>query len=263
MKYTILGASGFIGQHLVETLRTKGIDVFAPGRTGPDIFRGNLGHVIYCIGVTADFRSKPFETVDAHVCTLADILRRCEFDSFLYLSSTRVYGRALNTFENVGITVDPANALDIYNISKLMGESLCLACNRKETRVARVANVVGKRSAFSEDFVDSIVRDAKSGHVVLRTSLISAKDYIRIDDVVDLLTEISKRGASKIYNVASGRQISHADWMARLAKATGCGFDVVKDSPVSSFPNIDISLIRAEFGFEARDVFELLPALIG
>jgi len=36
-------------------------------------FRIDPGHVIYCIGLTADFRQKPFETIEAHVSKLAEV----------------------------------------------------------------------------------------------------------------------------------------------------------------------------------------------
>ena len=44
MKYTILGASGFIGQHLVETLRAKGADVFIyDSQYTPESYEHNRG----------------------------------------------------------------------------------------------------------------------------------------------------------------------------------------------------------------------------
>ena len=104
-------------------LRTRGHDVVAVSR-GALLSEGEeLGHVIYAIGVTADFRWKPFETVDAHVSTLAQLLKNSQFDSWLYLSSTRVYGSATIqqlAQETQPVTVYP-NADGLYDISKLMG----------------------------------------------------------------------------------------------------------------------------------------------
>jgi hypothetical protein len=84
---------------------------------------GPLGHVIYCIGLTADFRSRTFDTVEAHVCTLLDVLRRGEFESIVYLSSTRLYAGSDSTSEETSIRISP---FDVYNTSKLAGESLVL-----------------------------------------------------------------------------------------------------------------------------------------
>jgi len=79
MKFTVLGAGGFIGSHLLAHLRQAGHDCFAPARGDATLFAEELGHVIYCIGLTADFRSRPFDTVRAHVCLLADVLEKAPF----------------------------------------------------------------------------------------------------------------------------------------------------------------------------------------
>src|SRR5712691_7197034 len=139
---TVLGASGFIGSHLVARLQELNLQCFAPERD-QELGGKSLGHIVYCIGLTADFRQKPFETVDAHVSTLLKIVRQCEFDSLLYLSSARLYrGQETIAGEDDPVRVNPLQNDDIYNISKLMGESLSLDCGRP-ARVARLSAVYG------------------------------------------------------------------------------------------------------------------------
>ena len=79
MHYTVLGSSGFIGKHVAEALRCRGYAPFCPGRE-EDTSRRDLGTVFYCIGLTADFRQRPLETVDAHVCMLNSLLCRATFE---------------------------------------------------------------------------------------------------------------------------------------------------------------------------------------
>jgi len=55
----------------------------------------DLGHIIYCIGITADFRRRPHDTITAHVTKLQEVLTRTSFESLVYLSSTRVYSRCV------------------------------------------------------------------------------------------------------------------------------------------------------------------------
>src|SRR6267378_3887747 len=139
---TVLGASGFIGSHLVKRLRELNIECLAPGRE-EQLPGRNLGEVIYCIGLTADFRSRPFDTVDAHVCKLLSVLRDCEFDSLLYLSSTRLYeGHSQTAREEDSLKFGPTNPSDLFGLSKALGESLSLACGKK-VRVVRPSNVYG------------------------------------------------------------------------------------------------------------------------
>ena len=88
MSYSILGASGFIGARLVGALRDAGYDCDAYSHKEEARLSGRLGHVIDCVGVTSDFRERPFDAVRAHVGRVMDLIERCQFDSYLYLSST-------------------------------------------------------------------------------------------------------------------------------------------------------------------------------
>lgn len=261
MKFTILGASGFIGRHLVGALESAGHEVFAPAKNSPVLGSQALGHVLYCIGLTADFRSRPFDTVRAHVGVLTDVLENAQFDSLLYLSSTRVYARSAAASETDATSVDVSDSSDLYNISKLAGESLCLSCGRPGVKVARLSNVVGHDPA-SENFIFALIREALAGRIELQSAPSSAKDYILLKDVVALLPRIAAEGRERIYNVASGTNISHQEIATRLAALTGCALTVRAGATAVNFPAIDTRRIQAEFGFQAGSVLDALPALI-
>ena len=87
---TVLGHSGFIGSHIVDGLKSKGMKVFLPGRN-EDLRGKTLGKVIYCIGLTADAKKKPFDTIAAHINKLSEIILHSDFEDITYASSTRVY----------------------------------------------------------------------------------------------------------------------------------------------------------------------------
>jgi nucleoside-diphosphate-sugar epimerase len=218
-----------------------------------------LGQVISAIGVTADFRHRPYDTVDSHVNVLSELLKHGNFESLLYLSSTRVYGRAADSNEDSALPVVSKDPSDLYNLSKLMGESLCLQDARSSVRVVRLSNVVGGDDLESSNFVPSLVREARKGCIILHTAVDSVKDYIHIDDVVELLPRIAASGSERLYNVASGIQTTHAQWTAKLAAQTGCNVEVVSGALSVRFIPIDIGRIKAEFGFKPR---RLLPANI-
>ncbi|MCA0399615.1 MAG: SDR family oxidoreductase [Proteobacteria bacterium] len=252
--FTILGATGTIGQRLVSHLRALGHDVSAPARGDRTIWDRPLGHAIYTIGITADFRTKPLDTVEAHVCLLREMLARADFSSLTYLSSTRVYGSSQVGREDAALSVDPNSASDLYNLSKLMGESLCLHGGRAQVRAVRLSNVIGGDDAESENFLPSLLREAKSGGILLRSALTSAKDYIHIDDVVAMLPRIAESGRYRLYNLASGQKISHREWTYWISARTGCSVAVMPNAPVLDFPVIDITRLREEFAFAPRDV---------
>jgi nucleoside-diphosphate-sugar epimerase len=259
---TILGASGFIGSNLVAELERRKAEHLAI-RRNDQIPQQNLGDVIYCIGVTADFRSKPFETVDAHVCRLREILKDGEFESLTYLSSTRVYGNNVAPArEEDPIAVAPANPSDLYNISKAMGESLALNCGRN-ARVVRLANVYGA-DVSSENFLATVIKDAiTTRKLVLKTSKDSVKDYVSIADVVPALIEIATRGRERIYNLASGVATSNAELAAGLCKAANCEVKFVGNAAQVIFPPIVIDRLRNEFDFKPARVLDDLNGLVG
>jgi len=251
-KYTVFGAKGFIGQKMVKALRSKGYEVWEPNRIDSDIYRRPLGHVIYAAGVTADFRSRPFDTVEAHVCFLSNILKEAQFESLIYLSSTRLYSGVSKGSEDTVLHVQSQDPSDLYNLSKLMGESLCLASGCRNVKIVRLSNVLG---GGDDNFITSLYREAKSGQIILRTALSSKKDYIHIDDVTDLLAIIIE-GRHSIYNIASGQQVMNAQWIEYFVKLTGCKANVEEGAPEISFVAIDISRIRDEFNFTPRCIFD-------
>jgi nucleoside-diphosphate-sugar epimerase len=259
---TVMGASGFIGSHLVGKLRSQGHDFYAPQKD-EDIWKKNLGNVIYCIGLTADFRTKPLDTVEAHVCYLSKVLRQCKFDSLLYLSSTRVYGvREDTAYEEDVIHSRPLDFSDLYNISKIMGESMCFAAGKDKMRVVRLSNVYGYDSK-SENFIFSLIRDAlRKKKIVLNTTLDSSKDHISVHDVVNVLPEIAIHGRHKIYNVAIGENITAGQIVDAFSKLTGCVVEVNKNAERICFPNINISRIKEEFNFRPSRILDDLEKLI-
>lgn len=252
---TVLGSQGYIGRNLVAYLRSQGHTVWAPERGDAQVFGRELGHVFYCVGLTADFRTRPFDTVDAHVILLHELLRRAQFDSFVYLSSTRVYIGAVCTEEDAALTILPGDPTYIYNMTKLTGESLCHACGRAGVRVARLSNVVGPGMVHtSGNLVADLIHQARKGHIVLRSHPSSVKDYIHIDDVVQWLVLIALGGKCATYNVASGIQTKHSQWLKWLQMRTGCSVEVTHSSQLQHFSPIDVLRLKREFGVLARNV---------
>lgn len=256
--FTVLGASGYIGGRLVSHLRAQGHTVWAPSRGDSLVFNRPLGHVVYCVGLTADFRSRPFDTVDAHVGLLAEVLRRAQFDSLLYLSSTRVYLGVLETAEDAPLTVLPGDPSYLYNLTKLTGESLCHSSGRAGVRVARLSNVVGPcMDAASGNLVADLVKQAvRQGHVVLRSDPRSSKDYVHVFDVLNWLTRIALDGRCMVYNVASGIQTTHAQWIDWLQQRTGCTVDVQSTALPHHFPQIAVSRLQNEWDVLPRPIFD-------
>lgn len=271
-KFTILGASGFIGSHLVEMLRNRGEVVDTPDvRRG--IAGGDCGHLIYCIGLTADFRSRPLDTMHAHAGVLAEVLKSCRFESLLYLSSARVYAGGESGAEDAKLRADPATPDDIDILSKMAGEALCLTQPAETIRVARVSNVFGDDLAWldskSDEFLPSLIRAAlRDRRIRLQSAPASSNDYVWIDDVTRALYRIAVGGKHRLYNVGAGRNISHGDMCGVLRELTGCEVDVAPGAPTIVTPQLDLSRLGAEFGPPDRpwapvDLLDRLGDMVG
>lgn len=264
--FTVLGGHGFVGSALVSYLYTRGHSVVVPARSCPpeQLAQKLHGHVVYCIGLTADFRSRPWDTVDAHIGVLRHLLVEGKFASLTYLSSTRVYLGGDTGYEDAPLTVRPEAPDQLYNLSKLMGESLCHAAHRPErpVRVVRLSNVVGG-DLNSDNFIYALLREAlATGTIQLNSSLDSAKDYIALVDVTRTLEQIASHGQARCYNLASGQQTRHGEIVQAIAALTGAHVSVTPDAPRMDFPAIDIRRLRKEFGFSPQPPLDGLAALL-
>ncbi len=262
MKFTVLGATGFIGSHFKHFIEQKGIDVFTPEKHYQFHKGEDLGHVVYAIGLTADFRSRPLETVHAHVTKLLEVLENAQFESFLYLSSTRVYSGVSEARETSTLAVNPLMMSDLYNLSKLMGESVCLAMDNKNIRVARLSNVIGNDFS-SDNFLFSVIKEAVGhGRMKLNSQLNASKNYILIEDLLELMYTVILGGRERIYNLASNSSTSNQDLIGEMKK--WIEFDFVQGEVKENlkFPDIDTDRIKTEFGYKSRDVLNHIQSLI-
>jgi len=262
MIFTILGGRGFIGGALKAYLGNKGHDVrlMEPGEAIAS--QDNLGHLLYCIGLTADFRTRIPDTLEAHVCLLKRIVDQCSFDSFVYFSSTRVYAGSDDTAESATLCADPHSMSDFYNLTKLMGEAYCLQCGKAGMKIVRLSNVIGS-DPESENFVNSLVREAaETGAVDLRSHPESEKDFILLEDVLGLAEKIAVNGKQSVYNIASGKNITFQSVADAVCMAGNAELKTDFTLPKHCFKPINIDRIKSEFGFEAQDILPRIKPLI-
>lgn len=244
--YTVLGAGGFIGSRLVKALKASGASCYAPVRGDESIFSRNLGHVFYCIGLTSDYRDRPFDTIEAHVTLLARILERASFDRLVYLSSTRLYDGLHGDYsvEKADLPINSANPRHLYDLSKALGENLCLTASKDRACVARLSSVydvADEKAGFLPALLQRLLKERTfaidSGSGVVR-------DYIYIDDVIKSLRTLADSDKCEIVNVASGENVSNQDIVDTL-NSCGCRVSLQRQTEREARPLCDITRLRA------------------
>ena len=260
--FTILGAGGFLGSHLLPRLIQSGYSVSTPAKINSDVLKARHGRIIYCIGLTSDFRSRPLETMQAHVCILRDLLEHTEFESLSYLSSTRVYHGASTTIENSSLCVNPVSLEDLYAISKIAGESLCYQSGRENIKVLRLSNIVGFRKD-SDLFIDELLNEIVTRKsLILKSSLLSNKDYLCIDDAVKAIVALSESKDIGCFNVASGINVSNQMIIDQLMLNFHFELTTLEAAPVIEFTPINIGKIKKTIQFEPTIFSDYFPQFI-
>lgn len=246
MHYTVLGATGFVGRRLTAALRAAGADVFVPVRDDPGLFDRDLGHVIYCVGLTADFDKNAAATVEAHTGLIARIAERARFDHIVYLSSTRLYD--LLTIEKADgravLPMEPQRPRHLYDLSKALGENLCLCQKRAPSAVARLSGVYDWTPGAPGFLSEWLQRAAHERRFVVDSASGVIRDYIHLDDVVRALMRISATKANGIFNVASGENISNGEILDIF---NGAGFEITlaRQSDRQKLPVCDIAALTS------------------
>jgi UDP-glucose 4-epimerase len=261
-QFTVIGAGGFIGGRLAAALEARGDAVYAPVRSDPDLFKRDLGRVFYCAGLTGDFMVRPFETVEAHVGLIGQVLRDAKFERLIYLSSTRLYDSlgARGGHETDLLELDPALPRNVYDLSKALGENLCLARSQGRAAVARLSNVFAADPAASGFLSELLQRARREREIDLASSPAGGRDSIHIDDVIQALLVLEASAVTGVVNIARGETLTNADLVRVFGEAgwrlTLTGQDVPPPAPVC-----DTARVRA-LGVAPRDVRDVLADIL-
>lgn len=260
--YTVIGASGFIGSRVCETLRATGVEVYAPARGEPGLFKRDLGRVFYCAGLTGDYRERPFEAVEAHVSLLSRLLDRGRFERLVYLSSTRVYNVLEEgpAREDLALSLSPADPRHVYELSKALGENLTVTQSGGRGAAARLSYVFDWKAGAEGFLADWLRAAANRRELAIDSSPDAARDYVHVDDVAQALRAILDSGFAGVVNVASGEILTNAE-VAGLFAARG--WTVRFTRPPAASRQIAVEIARlAQLGVRPRSPRKVIDAYL-
>lgn len=255
MRILVTGASGFVGRHLIDHLRSTGDSVVGWG-LGPDgddeltkldlldadavarVDLGGLDAVIHlaALAQVADSFSEPGRYIAANTAMQINLMERLLGQKVrpkvLVVSTGGVYagGGALLSEESATAPNNP------YVISKLAQELLgqYYAQRGLPTIIARPFNHIGPGQPTGylvADLASQIVAlEATGGGEVRVGNLESERDYTDVRDVARAYRCLVRSGRSgATYNVCSGRSYTGDEILARLRALATVDVEVAHD----------------------------------
>ena len=137
-----------------------------------------------------------------------------------------------------------------------------MSMNNSKIKIIRPSNVVGT-SAPSNLFIPSLIKEAvETGKIVLHSTLDSEKDYMYIDDLVELIPKIIFSDKFQIYNIASGYNIPSKEIINEIIRLTNCELEIARDAKKFSSRQINIDRIKNEFNFVPVRITDKIEELV-
>lgn len=263
MKFTVVGATGFIGKELVNFLRSENHEVLEIKKEIPSSSVA-LGVVIYCAGY-GDCMNGSENVIDANVGFLSKIIVSGSYEHLFYLSSTRVYLHNTDSKEESDVLLKNSDSRRLFNISKLAAEELCLRYTEKTT-ILRPSNIYGL-AIKSPLYLPAIVRDALlKKEVNMFVSPNYSKDYLLVSSLVEAIYKLASKTKleHRCYNVASGVNVSASELSELIRSETKCEikWHDVDESKEDFFPETDINRLQEEIDFQPSMVIDDIPKMI-
>lgn len=280
----VSGVNGFVGQHLVRALNTRGISVLGVG-SDPKVTEaikdlvdgyysqdlvdgwpdtGPIKSVIHLAGLAAvgpsfDDPQLYINTNSAMVTNLCEYyLKQAEKPRVIIVSSGAVY----NSDQPTHITEDSAIGLSSpYAVSKVLNENQAAYYRSRglDCVVVRPFNHIGPGQAPGFILPDFYKRIAESSQSVIKVGDINTRrDYTDVRDIVTAysLLALAPKLQSSTYNICSGQSLAGSEILNKLKlamKRPDIAFEVdsslVRPTDAQEIVG-DSSRLRAELGWK-------------
>ena len=240
----VLGSSGFVGGHLLRTLRQRAAAVSTVNRVLDPALPisqyvvDDLGRIPQRFDVVFLLSAHvPYGRMSVHSRALAEanidlvirVMKAFPDARLVFASSVSVYG------EPQRLPVDekhPFNRPHAYGLSKLAGETV--ARTHPKHVILRFSSLYGPGMTRQTFLPTAIDRARAEGRIVLHGDGGRLQDYLFIEDAVEMLIEAGRSSTTGVFNAASGEARSNRDVADAIADELG-GVEIRFEGPETGF----------------------------
>jgi UDP-glucose 4-epimerase len=205
----------FEGDIRDETALDQACKAFKPGCV---IHLAALHFIPYC-------DAQPKETLEVNVGGTHAVLRACvrwEIQTAVFASTGALYASAMHPLNE---SKDMPAPVDVYGLSKLLGEQICAFFDLNTAlncRVARLFNAYGPYET-NPHLIPHIMESLRKGPSIELGNIHTKRDYVFVEDIANILFRYAQIDGAKqtIMNIGTGVEYSAREIVDCLAELLG------------------------------------------
>jgi nucleoside-diphosphate-sugar epimerase len=227
LRVVVLGAAGFIGRALLETLARQGIPAAGIGRTDVDLAAEGAGDrlagmlrpgdaVVMLAAITPD-KGRGLEPFIRNIAAGASVARALEGttpDHVVYVSSDAVYPMTTGLITEESC----AQPADLYGMMHLAREVVLSTATSAPVAILRPTLVYGAGDTHNSYGPNRLRRMAgRDRKVTLFGEGEEMRDHIALEDLIALLVLTLRHRSAGVLNLATGQSISYLELARKVA----------------------------------------------